>query len=120
MDFIYHIASRADWARAKRDGAYATSTIGRTLAEEGFIHASRASQVADVANMFYRSAPGELVLLVIDPARVRATIRYEHVPGADALFPHIYGPLNPDAVLAARPFGPGPDGTFTFTGTADS
>jgi uncharacterized protein (DUF952 family) len=115
VNFIFHIATVADWDRARREGQYATSTVGKTLAEEGFIHASQASQVADVANRFYRGLPDELVLLVIDPARVRPPIRYEDVPGAGAPFPHIYGPLNADAVLAARPFPPGPDGTFTFT-----
>ena len=115
MIFIYHIATRADWERARRGGEYATSTIGRTLAEEGFIHASQASQVADVANRYYRGIRDELVVLVIDPDRVRAEIRYEHVPGAGAApFPHIYGPLNADAVRAARPLAPGPDGTFSF------
>jgi uncharacterized protein (DUF952 family) len=115
VDLIYHIATAPDWRRAQRDGQYATSTIGRTLAEEGFIHASTATQVADVANLFYRGVADDLVLLVIDAARLRSPLRYEHVPGADAPFPHIYGPLNVDAVLAARPFRPGPDGTFTFT-----
>lgn len=119
MSHIYHIATRGDWTRAQRDGEYTTSTIGRSLAAEGFIHASQATQVAEVANGFYRDVPGELVLLVIDPGQVRAEIRYEHVPGADAPFPHIYGPLNPDAVVAARPFAPGPDGTFTFPGPAN-
>lgn len=114
MSRIYHIATRSDWARAQRDGAYATSTIGRSLADEGFIHASQATQVADVANSFYRGLPDELVLLVIDPDRVRAPIRYEHVPGAEDPFPHIYGPLNPDAVLVARSFSPSPDGSFAF------
>ena len=37
---IYHIAVRADWERALADGAYTRSTVDRTLAEEGFIHAS--------------------------------------------------------------------------------
>jgi uncharacterized protein (DUF952 family) len=113
--FIYHIATRADWEQARRDGEYTTSTIGRTLAEEGFIHASQSSQVADVANRYYRGIRDELVVLVIDPGRVRAEIRYEHVPGTGAdPFPHIYGPLNADAVLAARPFSPATDGTFSF------
>jgi uncharacterized protein (DUF952 family) len=113
---IYHIATRPDWAHAQRSGEYTRSTIGRSLSEEGFIHASQATQVADVANMFYRGVPDELVLLVIDPDLVRAPIRYEHVPGAEDPFPHIYGPLNPDAVVDARPFSPSPDGTFTGPG----
>ncbi len=115
MSRIYHIATRSDWEQARRDGAYTTSTAGRTLAQEGVIHASQAAQVAGVANAFYRACPDDLVLLVIDPGRVRAEIRYEDVPGPGAPFPHIYGPLNTDAVLAARSLSPGPDGEFTFS-----
>lgn len=114
MTFIYHIASAADWARAQRDGQYTTSTLGRTLAQEGFIHASTDAQVALVANAYYRDAPGPLVLLVIDPDLVRAEIRHEHVPGQELPYPHIYGPLNTGAVLEARLFAPNPDGEFTF------
>ena len=111
---IYHIATAADWARAQRDGQYATSTRGRTLAEEGFIHASTAGQVAPVANAYYRGVP-DLVVLVIDPGRVGPEVRYELVPGSDAPYPHIYGPLNTDAVVGTRPLEPGPGGEFTFT-----
>lgn len=112
---IYHIATRADWERARASGEYTRSTVDKTLAEEGFIHASQAAQVARTANKFYRDVPGDLVLLVIDQARLRAEVRYEHVPGADLPFPHVYGPLNLDAVIAARPFAAGPDGVFAFT-----
>jgi uncharacterized protein (DUF952 family) len=112
---IYHIATLADWEKALRTGEYTTSTRGVSLASQGYIHASGVAQVAGVANAFYRDCGEDLVILVIDTDRVRAEIRYEDVPGAGAPFPHIYGPLNPDAVLAARPFAPGPDGTFAFT-----
>jgi uncharacterized protein (DUF952 family) len=107
VTFIYHIAAAADWARAVRDGQYTMSTRGRTLAEEGFIHAATAGQVAQVANAFYRGEP-DLVLLVIDPALVGPEIRYEPVPGQADPYPHIYGPLNLDAVTETRPFTPGP------------
>jgi uncharacterized protein (DUF952 family) len=110
---IYHIAAAADWEQAQREGAYTTSTRGRTLAEEGFIHASTAPQVAPVANAFYQGEPDQL-LLVIDTERVGPELRYELVPGQPDPYPHIYGPLNTGAVLEARPFAPGPDGTFTF------
>ena len=87
-----------------------TSTAGRTLADEGFIHASQAAQVAGVANMFYRDSADDLVVLVIDTGLVRAPVRYEDVPGADAPFPHIYGPLNTDAVVDVRPLPAGARG----------
>lgn len=115
---IYHIATRADWERALADGSYTRSTVSTTLAEEGFIHASQESQVARTANKFYRGVPGDLLLLVIDTGLVTAEVRYEDVPGAELPFPHIYGPLNTGAVLAAVPLRAGPDGAFAFPSEA--
>jgi uncharacterized protein (DUF952 family) len=100
---IYHIAVRADWERALTDGVYTRSSVDKTLAEEGFIHASTAAQVPVVAAAYYRDAP-DLVLLVIDTERVGPELRYEQVPGQPDPYPHIYGPLNLDAVLETRPF----------------
>jgi uncharacterized protein (DUF952 family) len=111
---IYHIATRADWEQAQASGEYTRSSAGKTLAEEGFIHASQAVQVARTANKFYRDVPGELLVLVIDTSLLRAEVRYEDVPGADLPFPHIYGPLNTGAVLEVRPIAAGPDGNFAF------
>jgi uncharacterized protein (DUF952 family) len=116
VTLIYHIATAADWEQARRDGQYTISTRGRTLAEEGFIHASTAAQVAPVANAFYQGVP-DLLLLVIDTERVGPELRYELVPGQPEPYPHIYGPLNLDAVVATRPFPPGPGGQFSFGGT---
>ena len=116
MSFIYHIATVDDWARAQAEGEYTTSTRGRTLAEQGFIHGSTASQVAPVANMIYQGLP-DLLVLVIDADRVRPEIRLEPVPGWDEPFPHIYGPLNADAVVQIRRLEPGLDGQFSFTAT---
>src|SRR5205823_735745 len=95
-----------DWERAMAAGEYRVSTLGRTLEEEGFIHCSRAGQVAGVAARFYRGRT-DLVLLTIDPGRVGPAIRYDLVPGSDEPFPHVYGPLNVDAVVAAEPFEAG-------------
>jgi uncharacterized protein (DUF952 family) len=113
MSVIYHIAAAADWEQARKDGRYSMSTRGVTLAEQGFIHASTAAQVALVANKYYKGEP-DLLLLVIDTDRVGPEIRWEDVPGSDAPYPHIYGPLNADAVIGTWPFEPGPDGEFSF------
>ncbi|MBO0819424.1 MAG: DUF952 domain-containing protein, partial [Nocardiopsaceae bacterium] len=72
--FIYHIATVADWDRARRAGKYTTSTRGRTLEEEGFIHASTAAQTAPTANRFYAGIEEPLVVLVIDPGRLTARL----------------------------------------------
>jgi glutathione S-transferase len=117
VPIIYHIATAANWERALRAGAYTQSTLERTLEQEGFIHASSASQVTRTANKFYRGVP-DLLLLSIDAGRLTAPLRYDEVPGSAEPFPHLYGPLNLDAVTAAVPFPPGPDGTFAFTAPA--
>ena len=99
---IFHIALESDWRTAQRSGEYTTSTLGRTLAEEGFIHASREDQVKGVHDAFYSKVRKPLVRLDIDTDRLRSEWREDPV-GEDS-YPHIYGPLNIDAVIAASPW----------------
>lgn len=112
---ILHIAHQDAWEEAEQDGWYCPAS----LPAEGFIHCSTAEQLIEVANRFYRGQTG-LILLTIDASRVQAPIRYESPINPDgsaptattALFPHIYGPLNADAVVAVDPFPPDGDGLF--------
>lgn len=106
--FIFHITTGFAWSAARDGGHYAADS----LAGEGFIHCSRANQLLRVADLFFTGQQG-LVLLVIDPARLRPELRWE--PGADLvteLYPHVYGPVNLEAVVDALAFEPGPDGKF--------
>jgi uncharacterized protein (DUF952 family) len=109
MAIIYHITSASNWAAARRQGSYAADT----LASQGFIHCSKPSQIITVANRYYAGQRG-LVLLAIAPAQVEAEIRFENLEGGSELFPHIYGPLNLDAVTMVLPFEPGSDGAFSL------
>ena len=102
---IVHICPQEAWQAAQDEGEYRAAS----LVSEGFIHASRPEQVLQVANRFYRGTP-DLVLLWIDPQQVKPPIRWESVDGA--LFPHIYGPLNTDAVTAMTNLLPAEDGQF--------
>ena len=104
---ILHITTRDDWEAAQAKGDYRLNT----LATEGFIHCSTPQQVLGPANEFYRGR-SDLVLLVIDPARLEAKLIYEDLYEAGFLFPHIYGPLNLDAVINVLPFPMRTDGTF--------
>lgn len=114
---IFHIATADDWRAAKRAGTYTTSTRGRTLAEEGFIHASRGDQWQGVQARFYADVTGPLLLLVIDTDRLTSPVVVEAVPDADVdeTFPHIYGPLNTDAVVNTVPLDGRPTGGESFS-----
>jgi uncharacterized protein (DUF952 family) len=107
MTPIFHLALLRDWEEAQRAGAYTVSTRGRTLAEEGFIHASRADQWTGVRDRFYADVTEPMVLLQIDPALLDVPV-IEEPPAPDVVetFPHIYGPLPAAAVVRAIPLAP--------------
>lgn len=103
---LFHIATRADWE--KRDSTYAPAQFAR----EGFIHCSTARQLEWVASQRFCSRD-DLVVLTIDPGRVGPRIVYENLEGGRENFPHIYGLLNLDAVVATRPSRTDEDGRFS-------
>ena len=102
---LLHITTMPAWQAARIAGDYRSES----LSTEGFIHTSTPQQVAGVANARFVGR-GDLILLCIDAEKVRAPIRYE--PADGDLYPHIYGPLNIDAVTQVVEWMPAPDGTF--------
>lgn len=96
---IYHMATRADWEGTPPDANF----VAATLADEGFIHCTaEPERLLQVANRFYRSTPGKWVILTVATAQVTAPLRWEAADGH--LFPHIYGPIARDAIVAVTPF----------------
>jgi len=113
---ILHLASNAAWLAAVRRGEYHADS----LSAEGFIHCSTKSQIVGVANAFYHNQHG-LVLIVIDPDKLDAELKWE--PPAEPeptharegeLFPHVYGPINLDAVTNVIHFEPDENGIFSL------
>lgn len=95
---ILHITPKQSWERAKQQGKYR----GDTLDGEGFIHCSTPEQIDAVAQDLFKGRQG-LVLLEIDEQKVQPEIKYEDA-GNGTLYPHIYGPLNLDAVVNVKDF----------------
>lgn len=98
---IYHVVPRAEWA-VRPDHAYAPVS----LTEDGFVHCSPDEQTTlAIVNAFYRTAPKPLLALLLDEDRLAARLEWEKAvpappPGVSegTLFPHVFGPLNRDAV----------------------
>jgi uncharacterized protein (DUF952 family) len=110
-EVLLHICTAAEWGAARAAGAVAPPS----LAEVGFVHLSTPEQVALPANRLFRGRP-DLLLLVLDPARIGVEVRWEPgVPGdpESMRFPHAYGPVPTTAVTATLPYLPGSDGRFT-------
>jgi uncharacterized protein (DUF952 family) len=107
MRLIYHLVPRDAWERNRAE--YRPDSLDA----EGFIHCSNAGQVAWAANTFYPRQP-DLLVLAIDTTRLTSPLRDE--PGGDSgeLFPHVHGPINPDAVVAVRPLTRDAEGRWTF------
>lgn len=95
---IYHVTQQTNWLKAKADGAY----IAPSLTTEGFIHASSKQQVAGVLHRYYQNETG-LILLHIDETKLTSPLKYELSPSVNQQFPHIYGPINLEAVVDTQP-----------------
>jgi uncharacterized protein (DUF952 family) len=102
---IVHICSEKDWQAALAEGVYKAPS----LEMEGFIHCSRKEQVLQVANRFYPNQR-DLVILCIESELLEVEIRWETVD--EGVFPHVYGPLNLNAIIAVEKFSPDIEGFF--------
>jgi uncharacterized protein (DUF952 family) len=114
---ILHITTRKAWTEATRAGQYTAPS----LESEGLIHCSTYSQAIPVAEKYYKGQSG-LMLLVIETERLKPDLKWE--PPAEGApppgvrtgetFPHIYGPINLDAVVQAVDLVSGADDHFTL------
>lgn len=103
---ILHLTLVGDWNEARRTGAYPWSTRGLTLAQVGYVHCSHEHQWRGVRERFYADlSDDELVLLEIDESLLSSPVVVERLDGAPDEFPHIYGPLEIDAVVGERSLG---------------
>lgn len=91
---IYHVVTPKNWQKAMIDGFYEAPS----LHAEGFIHTSKQDQIQGVLERYYANETN-LLLLHIDESKLTAPMKYELAPSVNEMFPHIYGPLNIDAVV---------------------
>jgi uncharacterized protein (DUF952 family) len=94
MSLIYHIVPASIWDSQESQPNYEAAS----LKNEGFIHLSKQEQVAQTLSRYYQNVPG-LLLLHVDTDRLTSELKFEPSTNNE-LFPHLYGPLNKDAVVA--------------------
>ncbi len=104
---ILHIIENEEWFKAKELEIY----MPPSLKTEGFIHCSTIEQSLEVANLFFEGYTN-LLILCIDPSKLESKYVYEDLIQSGKLYPHIYGPLNIDAVIKVVEFPASSSGKF--------
>lgn len=106
-EIIYHLTPAGYFKSLPADQPY----LPREFERDGFIHCTKGEErLLLVADTIYRRVPGDFLALVIDERRVTSPLKVENVGGI--MFPHIYGPLNRDAIVRVVAMGRREDGTF--------
>ena len=94
MTIVYHVTTKAEWNKAQQNGFYEAPS----LEAEGFIHCSQEHQVAGVLERYFEGQT-DLVKLVIDTDKLSSKFVFDWSPSMADTFPHVYGPINMDAVI---------------------
>jgi uncharacterized protein (DUF952 family) len=119
MSLIYHLAPATRWYSWPENKPY----LPAEYEKDGFIHCTSCDELMiKVANHFHRNVPGDYVLLVIDTSKLEnppSPVKWEKATKFDSLFPHIYGPIDRNAIVGVRPAQRADDGTFVGWSTSD-
>lgn len=113
---IYHVARDAELRAGLRGDRYEPPGLAR----EGFVHCAPGAAVLAVARDCFAGVDGTLWLLRLDPERLGAPLRLEAPATRDgwgrehleqaSRFPHLYGPVELDAIDGVGRLAPAPGG----------
>ncbi|GAC1324329.1 MAG: DUF952 domain-containing protein [Chloroflexota bacterium] len=102
----YHLVPRREWNEHDRTQAY----LPAAFAYDGFVHCTDGvDELAATANRYFSALDDDLLALEIDRSRLRAPVRYED---PRTIYPHVYGPIESDAILAVLVLRRSPDGVW--------
>ena len=101
---IYHLVTEKEYLQTIGADSFAPASLGK----DGFVHCALEVSVIAVANDYYANVADRLLLLQIEPEKLKAPTKYETAkPGAGAgtahkdtspVFAHVYGPSDHGAV----------------------
>ncbi len=101
-----HLAPAQVWDRFADQRSYTPDTFEA----DGFVHCTDGDDnLLAVGNRYYTTDPRPFLALTIAIDKLASPVRYDD-PGR--IFPHIYGPINRDAIVSRRSVTRGADGSF--------
>jgi uncharacterized protein (DUF952 family) len=98
MPTIFHITTKPEWEAAKKKGFYDTVS----LKNEGFIHCSEDRQISGVLDRYFQNKK-DLVKLVVETEKLNSPFFFDWSTSVEDTFPHVYGPINLEAVKEIVP-----------------
>ena len=102
----YKVLTLDELSRLEQEGRFAGAPVDLA---DGYIHLSTAIQLDETLARHF-AGRADLALAAVDLDALGDQVRWEPSRGGD-LFPHLYGPLPLDAVLAYGPLEREADGT---------
>ncbi len=103
----YKVLLGEELARLEADGRFAGAPVDRA---DGYIHMSTAAQLDETVARHF-AGKDDLHIVAVDLPVLGGALRWEPSRGDD-LFPHLYGELTLDAVLAYGPLERDADGAI--------
>jgi uncharacterized protein (DUF952 family) len=101
---IYHLVTESDFRKSTEQGAYSPDS----LSTDGFVHCAFKDSVVPLANTYFSQVADTVLVLAIDRDLLSAEVRYEQAKPVEGgrtdqfttsdVFPHVYGPIDGDAV----------------------
>lgn len=109
-DLIFHLVKKNDWKEHKKDSRY----YPESLESEGFIHCSSGKDIEATANLLFNGEE-HILLIVINTTLIEPDLKYENDEDTGIKYPHIYGPLNLDAVIDKIELAAEDDGSYQIS-----
>lgn len=103
----YKVLTADQLATLEREGCFAGAAIDLA---DGYVHLSSAAQLAETVNRHF-AGQDDLAIAAVDLDALGDAIRWEPSRGGQ-LFPHLYGPMTLDTVIAYGPLERLDDGSI--------
>lgn len=96
---MFHLMTGAAWAGASASAETGGPLAGDQFERHGFVHCCFREQLREIATWWF-DEDDELFALELEPTTLTAELRLE--PSPSRWYPHVYGPLNAESVVAVH------------------
>lgn len=89
-EFVYRLATGAEWAEAKKTGRVPLRSIDE---KDGYVHLSTRDQLLDTARLHF-AGENDLLALEIPLHPIENHVKFELAPKRGEKFPHLFSSLD--------------------------